>query len=48
VATVVQKYGGTSVGTVDRIRQVAAHIAEARSQYDGVVVGCVGHGRYHR
>ena len=43
MATVVQKYGGTSVGSVERIRQVASKIAEARARYDGVVV--VGYDR---
>ena len=35
---VVQKYGGTSVGDVDRIRKVADRIAAARSGGDEVVV----------
>jgi aspartate kinase len=35
---IVQKYGGTSVGSVERIREVAARIAEARARHDGVVV----------
>src|SRR5439155_5832754 len=39
VAVIVQKYGGTSVGTVDRIGAVAERVVEARRQgYDVVVV----------
>jgi aspartate kinase len=34
---VVQKYGGTSVGSIDRIKHVAAHIAKTVSQGDQVV-----------
>ncbi|MFP4352232.1 MAG: aspartate kinase [Puniceicoccaceae bacterium] len=35
---IVQKYGGTSVGDVDRIRKVADRIAAARSGGDEIVV----------
>src|SRR3954466_1931221 len=35
---VVQKYGGTSVGTVDRIREVAKRCIETQSQGHDVVV----------
>jgi aspartate kinase len=35
---IVQKYGGTSVGSVERIRQVAEKIIRARSQGNDVVV----------
>jgi len=35
---VVQKYGGTSVGSLDRIRQVADHVASTRAQGVNVVV----------
>jgi aspartate kinase len=35
---IVQKYGGTSVGDVDRIKAVADHVARTRRQGDEVVV----------
>lgn len=35
---VVQKFGGTSVGTIDRIRNVAQRVARTRSQGHDVVV----------
>src|SRR5579871_4004149 len=35
---VVQKYGGTSVGTVDRIREVARRCLASQAQGDDVVV----------
>ena len=35
---VVQKYGGTSVGTVDRIKAVAERVCAAQSKGNGVVV----------
>ncbi|MBI1195357.1 MAG: aspartate kinase [Gammaproteobacteria bacterium] len=38
MALIVQKYGGTSVGTVDRIRNVAAKIANFRAQGHRLVV----------
>lgn len=38
MATIVQKYGGTSVGTADRIRSVAARVAAAHAAGDDVVV----------
>lgn len=38
MALIVQKYGGTSVGTVDRIRNVAAKVKEQWSQGNRVVV----------
>jgi aspartate kinase len=38
VAIVVQKYGGTSVGDVDRIKRVADRIARTRRGGDQVVV----------
>ena len=34
---VVQKYGGTSVGTIERIKSVAAHIAKTVRQGEQVV-----------
>lgn len=42
---IVQKYGGTSVGTPDRIRTVARRVAEARQAGDDVVVvvSAMGH-----
>ena len=36
--TIVQKYGGTSVGTVDRIRAVADRVVRAREDGNDVVV----------
>jgi aspartate kinase len=38
MALVVQKYGGTSVGDVDRIKNVARRVLSAKSQGHGVVV----------
>ena len=38
MALIVQKYGGTSVGTVERIQSVARKIAKFRQQGDDVVV----------
>lgn len=38
MALIVQKYGGSSVGTVDRIRHVAARIMAAKHQGHDVVV----------
>ena len=38
MALIVQKYGGTSVGNTDRIKNVAARVAEYRAQGDQVVV----------
>lgn len=38
MALIVQKYGGTSVGTIDRIQNVAARIVRAREAGDDVVV----------
>ena len=35
---VVQKYGGTSVGTVDRIKAVAERVCSAHAKGDRVVV----------
>src|SRR6266700_1995096 len=35
---IVQKYGGTSVGTTQRIRNVAARVAKYRAQGDQIVV----------
>lgn len=45
MALVVQKYGGTSVGTPERIRTVAHRIAETRRQGNSlvVVVSAMGH-----
>jgi aspartate kinase len=45
MALIVQKYGGTSVGTPERIRSVAARIAAARQagQRLVVVVSAMGH-----
>jgi aspartate kinase len=38
MALIVQKYGGTSVGNTDRIKNVAARVAQYRSRGDQVVV----------
>jgi aspartate kinase len=45
MALVVQKYGGTSVGSPERIRAVAARVAAARRRGDRVVVAvsAMGH-----
>ena len=42
---IVQKYGGTSVGTPERIRRVARRVADARARGDQlvVVVSAMGH-----
>jgi aspartate kinase len=38
MALIVQKYGGTSVGNTDRIKNVAKRVAECRQRGDSVVV----------
>ena len=38
MALIVQKYGGTSVGNTDRIKNVAKRVAEYRQRGDQVVV----------
>src|SRR3989344_3064724 len=38
MALIVQKYGGSSVGTVDRIRHVASRIIKTKQQGHDVVV----------
>lgn len=38
MATVVQKYGGTSVGTIDKIKNVAKRVARRKEEGDDVVV----------
>lgn len=38
MALVVQKYGGTSVGSIDRIRHVANRVAEAKKKGDDLIV----------
>ena len=38
MAIVVQKYGGTSVADIDRIRHVASRVAKAHDQGNDVVV----------
>ncbi|MDC4205232.1 MAG: hypothetical protein MPW14_20875 [Candidatus Manganitrophus sp.] len=35
---IVQKFGGTSVGTTDRIKNVARRVAQARAEGNDVVV----------
>jgi aspartate kinase len=38
MALIVQKYGGTSVGSIERIRNVAQRVAKYRAQGHQVVV----------
>jgi aspartate kinase len=38
MALIVQKYGGTSVGTIDRIQKVAERVAKAKADGNDVVV----------
>src|SRR5688572_11310003 len=38
MALIVQKYGGTSVANTERIKKVAARVAQYRAQEDQVVV----------
>ena len=38
MALIVQKYGGTSVGNAERIKNVARRVAESRAQGDQIVV----------
>ena len=38
MSLIVQKYGGTSVGTIDRIKAVAEKVAGYREKGDDVVV----------
>jgi aspartate kinase len=38
MALIVQKYGGTSVGNPERIKNVAKRVAEYRSRGDSIVV----------
>jgi len=38
VALIVQKYGGTSVGSIDRIRNVARRVAKWRTAGHDIVV----------
>ena len=38
MALIVQKYGGTSVATVDKIRRVAKHIINSRGKGDDILV----------
>lgn len=37
MALIVQKYGGSSVGTIDRIRNVARRLIETHNAGNGVV-----------
>lgn len=43
---IVQKYGGTSVGDAERIRDVAAHVARTRAGGDDVVVVVSAMGKF--
>jgi len=38
LALIVQKYGGTSVGTTERIKNVAARVKKARAGGDDIIV----------
>ena len=38
MALVVQKYGGTSVGTIERIRNVARRVARTYDEGNDVIV----------
>jgi len=38
MALIVEKYGGTSVGSLERINAVADHVAEARKRGDNLVI----------
>lgn len=38
ITTVVQKYGGTSVGTVERIKNVARRVVESRARCERLIV----------
>ena len=38
MALIVQKYGGTSVGSIDRIRHVAKKVAQAYERGDEIIV----------
>jgi aspartate kinase len=46
MALIVQKYGGTSVGDAERIREVAAHVARTRESGDEVVVVVSAMGKF--
>jgi aspartate kinase len=46
MALIVQKYGGTSVGDVDRIREVANHVARTRAAGNEVVVVVSAMGKF--
>ena len=41
MALIVQKYGGTSVGDIDRIEAVAQKVADSYKNGDDVVVVCL-------
>ena len=38
MALIVQKYGGTSVGTIDNIRHVAKNVVEAKNAGNDLIV----------
>ncbi len=46
MALIVQKYGGTSVGDAERIREVAAHVARTRAAGSEVVVVVSAMGKF--
>jgi len=46
VTLIVQKFGGTSVGDADRIREVAQHVARTRAEGNDVVVVVSAMGKF--
>ena len=46
MALIVQKFGGTSVGDAERIREVAAHVARTRAEGHEVVVVVSAMGKF--
>ncbi|VAX17863.1 Aspartokinase, partial [hydrothermal vent metagenome] len=38
MSLIVQKYGGTSVGSLDRIRAVAGAVAESKKKGHGLII----------
>src|SRR5271169_5675079 len=46
MALIVQKYGGTSVGDAERIREVADHVARTRAAGDEVIVVVSAMGKF--
>ena len=38
---VVEKYGGTSVGTIEQIKAIAAHAAKCKARGDNLVLSLI-------